>query len=88
LTCAGDFPRRAAIIRFVRAFFRLCGENSLCAGNLAFRAGQLSVRAGKNPSVRPFFDLCLEKASFLTFLADSRGQKATVLIVGDDVRRL
>jgi hypothetical protein len=77
LTCAGNFTRRAAIIRFVRPFSRPCDDNSTGAGNLAFRASQLSLRAGKDPFVRPFFDLCEEKALFMMFLAVLRGQKAT-----------
>jgi hypothetical protein len=44
--------------RFVRPFSRPCGDNSICAGDWPFRAGQLPVRAVKNQSVRPFFDLC------------------------------
>jgi hypothetical protein len=44
----------------MRPFSRPCGENSIPAGIWPFRASQLFVRAGKNPSVRPFFDLCGE----------------------------
>jgi hypothetical protein len=63
-TCADTFPSRALKIRFGRSFSRPCGENSIRAGTLAFRARQLLVRAGKNPSVRPFFDLCGQKLGF------------------------
>jgi hypothetical protein len=65
--CAEQFHFRAAINRFVRSFSGSCGNNSTCAGHWQFRAGQLPVRAGKNPSVRPFFDLCEEMPHFRRF---------------------
>jgi len=53
----------------VRAFSSPCGHFSIRAGDLPFRAGQLPVRAAIFPSVRAFFDLCGQKASFLTVFA-------------------
>jgi hypothetical protein len=64
--CAGNFLFRAPISRSVRAFSGPCGHFSIRAGDLPFRAGHLSVRAAIFPSVRVFFDLCGQKASFST----------------------
>jgi hypothetical protein len=62
----------------VRPFSRPCGDNSICAGNVSFRARQLPVRAGKNQSVRPFFDLCGKNTDLWAFLMITGGQKETV----------
>jgi hypothetical protein len=62
----------------VRPFSRPCGDNSICADNESFRAGQIPFRAGKNQSVRPLFDLCGQKSDFFGFLTNGGGQKATV----------
>jgi hypothetical protein len=75
--CADNLALRAGIIRFVRPFSCPCGDNSICAGDWPFRAGQLPVRAGKNQSVRPLFDLC-GKNGDLWVLTISGGQKETI----------
>ena len=61
--------------------FPPCDEISICAGTLSFRASQLPFCAGKNPSVRPFFDLCRQNHRFLTILANGDGQKETVALL-------
>ena len=76
--CAEQFRFRAPINRSVRPFFRPSGDNSICAGKVLFRAGQLPFRAGKNQSVRPLFDSCGEIASLWVFLTVLGGQKETV----------
>jgi hypothetical protein len=60
----------------VRSFFRPCDENSIRADTLVFRASQFPFRAGKNPFVRLFSDLCEENASFFEVFGQIRVVKS------------